>query len=84
LEKAVLKTPTGTPYLRYFPDEVIEIESTPIKNPTLVQVGVPHDVRDVTEDRLCVSVCFLNKETGKRPTMSESQKLFDQFICINE
>jgi hypothetical protein len=80
LNKTVLRTTIGTPYVSYLPDEVIEIESVVVSNPTLVQVGIPHDVQDVTEDRLCVSILFLNKKTGKRLTMADARELFQQYL----
>lgn len=78
--KPIFKTPAGTPYISYTRNQVTEIENTVIKNPTLVQVGIPHNVFDVTEDRFCVSILFKNKINNQKPTMFESVQIFKQYI----
>ena len=78
--KPIFKSPTGTPFILYTRNQVTELEKTVIKNPTLVQVGVPHNVFDVTEDRFCVSILFKNKISDQRPTMNESVQLFKKYI----
>jgi len=78
--KPIFKTSAGTPYISYTRNQVTEIEKTVIKNPTLVQVGIPHNVFDVTEDRFCVSILFKNKINNQKPTMVESVQIFKQYI----
>jgi hypothetical protein len=78
--KPIFKTATGTPYIAYTANQVREIEKVKIQNPTLVQVGIPHDVLGVTEDRFCVSFVFKDKTTNKRLTMEESRTLFKDFL----
>jgi hypothetical protein len=70
--KTSLKNIAEKTYLKYFQHEVDEIERAVIKNPTLVQVGIPHNIIDITEDRLCISIIFIDKISLKRPTMLES------------
>lgn len=77
IKKTLSFTATKTPYLSYTENEVEEIARTQIKNPTLVQVGVPHNVVNVTEERFCVSVVFKN---NKRPNMSEAVEIFKEYI----
>lgn len=77
-------TDTNTLYYSYDRSEVEEIERTVIKNPTLVQVGVPHDIVNVTKGRLCVSVVIHHKTKLRRPTMQESIELLKKYINGNE
>jgi len=79
----VQKTTANTSYISYSRHQVKKIEDTVIKNPTLVQVGVPHDVSNVTEDRFCISFVFLDKQ-NKRLAMKESVELFQQYIIGSE
>ena len=77
------KTTANTPYISYSRHQVEKIEDTIIKNPTLVQVGVPHDVSNVTEDRFCISFVFRDNITNRRLTMAESLERFKDYISIN-
>jgi hypothetical protein len=47
---------------------------------SLVQVGVPHNVKNFQDDRWAVGVVYRNKDTGNRLTMSESKELFKDVI----
>ena len=78
--RPLFKTATDTSYVAYTPEQVTEVESSIIRNPTLVQVGVPHNVVDITEDRLCISVLFRNKINKNRLTMLESVQTFKKYI----
>lgn len=78
--KIKIKTSTGTSCISYSRDQVNEIERTVIKNPTLVQVGIPHNIIDVTEDRYCVSILYRNKNNDIRPTMLRSVQTFKNYI----
>ena len=80
LSKLIHKTPTNTSYILYPLNRVREIERAVIKNPTLVQVGIPHNILDVTEDRICVSIVIKDKDTNKRLTMSEAIDRFSSYI----
>jgi hypothetical protein len=79
--KPIFKTATGTSYVAYTRDQVKEIEKTVIRNPTLVQVGIPHHIIDVTEDRVCVSIVFKDKITNQRLTIEQSRDRFKDFLC---
>lgn len=78
--KPILKTKTGTPYILYNRYEVDEIEKTIIQNPTLVQVGIPHNIINITESRLCVSIILHDKDTDQRLTMKESISRFKNYL----
>ena len=78
----VRKTAANTSFTPYPDDQVTEIEKVEIRNPTIVQVGVPHNIIDVTEDRYCVSFVFKDKTTNRRLTMEESRNRFKDFLTV--
>lgn len=82
-DKSVNITSTNTQSIHYTLDEVKEIERTKIYNPTIVQVGIPHNIIDVTEDRLCISLIPKHKFTNKRVTMAESLLIFKDYLIDN-
>jgi len=49
-----------------------------IGHPSIVQVGIPHNVQNRDEDRYCLSVVLL--KDGKRLTMSDAKEIFAQYI----
>lgn len=83
LNKKVFNTSAGTTSTRFTKLEVEEIERTPIIYPALVQVGIPHNVINVTENRYCISFIFLN-QGGTRPTMQDSVKIFKNYVINRE
>lgn len=74
------KAANNEPYITYTYDQVNLIESRSMIKPALVQVGVPHNVIDISEDRLCIGVVFTNAITGKRPTMAECLEIFQSYL----
>jgi hypothetical protein len=83
-DKPVNTTSTNTLSIHYSPNEVKEIERTKIQNPTIVQVGIPHNIIDVTEDRLCISLVPIHKFTSKRVTMTESLEIFKDYLIDDQ
>ena len=75
------KTDHKEPYVTYTPDQVTLIESRSMIKPALVQVGTPHNVVDMSEDRLCIGVVFTNTTTGKRPSMAECLEIFQSYLA---
>jgi hypothetical protein len=67
-------------YVHYEDFEVNLIESAPIKNPTIVQVGIPHNIINVTEDRLCISVVICIKGSRNRLPMQQALDIFKDYI----
>lgn len=82
-EKDISKTSIGTNFVSYSSNEVELIESNNIKFPSLVQAGIPHNIKNDYEDRWVLSIVFKKKIDDKRPTMSESISLFKNLI-VNE
>jgi len=83
LNKKVSFSPTGTRFLRFAESEVEETDRTPIIYPTLIQVGVPHNVVNVTENRHCISFVFRHQD-NRTLTMQESVEIFKDYIIGSE
>jgi hypothetical protein len=79
-KKDFVKTPIDTRYTVYHLDEVNTIQSTVIKSPSLVNVGIPHNVKNENRHRWCISFVYKFKNSSRRPTMSESLNLFKDYI----
>ena len=77
------RTDNKEPYVTYTPEQVTLIESRSITKPALVQVGTPHNVVDMSEDRLCIGVVFTNATTGKRPSMAECIEIFKSYLALD-
>ena len=54
------------------------LHSSSIGHPSIVQVGIPHNVQNREEERYCLSVVLL--KDGKRLTMSDAKAIFAQYI----
>ena len=65
-------------FIKYDNSEVKLLHSQQINMPSIIQVGIPHNIINYSEPRECLSmVLCLN---GKRITMSESIELFKNYI----
>jgi hypothetical protein len=69
-------TPIDTRYVSYFPDEVEVEYSKVLHSPSLVNVGIPHNISNKHEDRWCVSLVYQFIDSKKRPTMQEALNIF--------
>lgn len=78
--KEIKNTMIGTDYLHFAANEVTLEASKVLHSPSLVHVGVPHNVQNKNQDRWCVSVVYKTKDTGQRPTMAESLEIFKEFV----
>ena len=66
--------------IKYTTDEVDYMYGEEIKSPSLVQVGVPHDVRASTGIRLCISLVLRTTKGKNRITMDEAKTLLANYI----
>ena len=73
------KTTIGTDYITYDPHNVSLISKATIKFPSIVQVGIPHNIINGNEERYCLSIVFFNSK-NHRPTMEESLMIFHDLI----
>jgi hypothetical protein len=76
-------TPIGTNSISYDDTTLTKIHSQPIQNPSLVQVGVPHNIENFLEERWVVSVVYKHsniKHIDFRPTWNQSLVLFNEYL----
>jgi hypothetical protein len=78
--KEITKTPINTSYQLFKRSEVTLEETTVLRSPSIVDVGVPHNVCNPFEDRWCVSLVYENKDTNIRPSMTETLRLFSAYL----
>lgn len=74
--KSVMATPVHSNYTLYEPDEVKLIHTNRITNPTLVQVGIPHNIVNPGKERWCYSMVIQDNLTGDQPTFGRLKKMF--------
>ena len=79
-KKDISITPIGTNFVSYSRSEVEIIETNDIKFPSLVQAGVPHNIKNDYEERWVLSIVFKFIVDNRRPTMKESIVLFRDLI----
>jgi len=80
VKRLSLITEINTLYFYYERADVELIESTQIINPTIIQVGIPHSIIDVTQDRFCVSLVLRNAITNRRVSMKDTVSLLEKYI----
>jgi hypothetical protein len=74
-------TPIGSKYTRFEQHEVTKVHSQYIQNPSLIQVGVPHNIENFSEDRWVVSVVYKYPSAiYRRPTWTESLSIFNGYL----
>lgn len=66
--------------LDYNRDEVLLAHKEHVRSPSIVQVGIPHNIIVFAEPRWCVSTVFVKTDTKKRPTMAETLELFKDLV----
>jgi hypothetical protein len=83
-DDSVVKTPSttsiNTRYVRFEHDEVKPAFESKIGYPSIVQVGVPHDIVNLYEPRYVLSIVPNHMKTGKRVTMSEASEIFKEYV----
>jgi hypothetical protein len=80
LSKPTNLTPINTRYQLYWFNEVNLEHSQVLHSPSLVNVGVPHNVYNKEEDRWCVSVVYQFIGSKKRPTLHQALTIFKDYI----
>ena len=69
-----------TRILQYKQDEVDLMASECVYSPSLVQTGVPHNITNPHEHRLCLSLILCYRRNRSRITMQEALTLFAEYL----
>lgn len=54
-----------SPYIFYKPNEVLFLYKEEIESPSIIQAGIPHNIQNSDEERFCLSITLLKKETNQ-------------------
>lgn len=73
------KTRIGTKFISFTPDEVDVVHQQSVGFPSIVQVGIPHNVVNSNAPRWCLSIVPARKN-GKRLTMDETFHTFKDLL----
>jgi len=68
----------GHSYLYFPPDKTIDLKSIIIHSPSIVQVGVPHTITNISTERWAISLTV--KRDGQYISMDEAIDLFKDYI----
>jgi hypothetical protein len=79
--KSTSKTSINTSYISYNPLEVSLIDKRSVRFPSIVQVGIPHNIINYSEPRYCLSIVLV-RNTGERLTIKDSIELFSNYITL--
>jgi hypothetical protein len=66
--------------LNYTREQVSIAHKECLHSPSIVQVGVPHNIIVTTAARWCISTVYIKTDTKKRPTMAETLELFKDLV----
>jgi hypothetical protein len=66
----------GMKYEYYYLKDLEFLHSQEVGRPSLVQVGLPHSISNIVEDRLCLSVRYADINTGEFITFDKAIDIF--------
>ena len=70
------KTPIKTYAFDYEQDEVTLVHQEFLHSPSLVQVGIPHNIVNAHQPRWCLSFVIVHKQNGRRIRFEEGLEIF--------
>ena len=73
-------TIANSPTIRFLKEEVNLMHSQFVECPSIIQAGCPHNMKNGTTERFCISTIFKHTETNMRVTMAEAQIIFKDFL----
>lgn len=76
-KRHIQKTVINTQYISFKLNELEKIHEEYIVHPSLVQVGIPHNIINLEEHRRCISLVIKNKITNTRIKMDDAIKIFE-------
>jgi hypothetical protein len=75
-------TTINTQYFSFKKDQVELVDCTTIDPVSIVQVGIPHNITNTINHRLCISMCISHWHNQQRLTMSEAVDIFSEYILV--
>jgi hypothetical protein len=79
IQKEITKNVVNTPVCLYHQSEVTLAYEESIHSPSLVQVGAPHNIINLVEDRICISIVLADSK-NKKLTMTKAKNTLAIFI----
>jgi hypothetical protein len=73
-------TSANTPFTLYKPEDVLLVEKQNMQGTYLIQVGIPHRVKNLLESRYCLSL-VLSDLDNRRLSMSNAQLLLKSYLA---
>lgn len=81
LNPSTVRMDVTTPiFAMYNINQVTEVYSQEVANPSIIQVGTPHQGVAETYGRYSISIPIASKKTSKRLTMTESIDMFNDYV----
>jgi hypothetical protein len=74
--KEVKETPVHSNYNLYEPSEVKLLHSTQVVSPSIVQVGIPHNITNPGHERWCYSMVMFDQLTNDQVRFGRLKKAF--------
>jgi hypothetical protein len=69
-------------YTLYKKEELTQLHSQPISSPSLVQVGIPHNITNLEEPRIVVSTFLFWKKNNDFLKFEEAIEVFKDYLLI--
>lgn len=79
IENPIVYTEHNGPTIRYKINEVSLLHAAEIKQPSMVQVGIPHNVLNGGENRWCISLIPVTKTDRSRLTWNQGLEIFGRY-----
>ena len=73
-------TSINTKSVDYQPNEVTLLHRQTIHSPSIVQVGIPHNIINAAKPRWCLSLVPIDMTTKKRITFQQTVELFKDLV----
>ena len=73
-------TMINTRSVDYAPDEVTLLHRQTIHSPSIVQVGIPHNIINAAKPRWCLSLVPIDIDTKKRITFQQTIEIFKDLV----
>lgn len=78
-ENPIVYTEHNSPTIRYKISEVSLLHTAVIAQPSMVQVGIPHNILNSAEHRWCISLIPVRKSNKTRLTWAEGLEIFGRY-----